>query len=457
MKKRKINEAFVKQYKPVFADQLIQQAYQHKTYLTGKDILSLTSIKQLNFFILKTLFTLWQEEMKRMESPYFDYQHADVRKGMVHLMNTLSMHIKVDANDLKPLIEQALDETLKLALTPAEYLEDQLSKKGVQKITPNLARQLIKYLVMYKDLFDEFLSSVYDKPFDEVIRQGHQFFEDAPVDLEELTNQLSSVLILNPHDMLDPVFENPVIEKKVPVFHYEPKEDGIVNEEEAVEERTEEEPKEDLASDTLASEEFYEPVAPDLTSEDEPVSDEVQDYEEELQEENEPESSEQEEESLDDESQREEHEEEIDEEPEPEEPEMEEPEEESTVTSEEQVYENKVGIQEIVKDEEAQPEVETLNSQFEVETKTLADLHEEKKVNNIMEAISINHRYMFLQELFDGDNEEFQNAINTIEGCSTFDEAVEMLVQKYAKDFYWEMNSDEVKEFLKVVFRRFRD
>jgi hypothetical protein len=31
-----------------------------------------------------------------------------------------------------------------------------------------------------------------------------------------------------------------------------------------------------------------------------------------------------------------------------------------------------------------------------------------------------------------------------------------MLVQNYAKEYFWDMNSDEVKELLKVIFRRFR-
>jgi hypothetical protein len=31
-----------------------------------------------------------------------------------------------------------------------------------------------------------------------------------------------------------------------------------------------------------------------------------------------------------------------------------------------------------------------------------------------------------------------------------------MIVQSYAQDLSWDMNSEEVKELLKVVFRKFR-
>ena len=105
-------------------------------------------------------------------------------------------------------------------------------------------------------------------------------------------------------------------------------------------------------------------------------------------------------------------------------------------------------------------EITTENSaaeKFEVDQKTLAELQEEQKIESVFEAISINHRYMFLQELFDGNNELFTTALKDIDVCSTFDEAVEALVQNYAKEFYWDMNSDEVKELLKVVYRKFRN
>jgi VIT1/CCC1 family predicted Fe2+/Mn2+ transporter len=73
-----------------------------------------------------------------------------------------------------------------------------------------------------------------------------------------------------------------------------------------------------------------------------------------------------------------------------------------------------------------------------------------------MEAISVNHRYMFTKELFDGSREAFTEAIAAIEACESFDDAVELLVQTYAKERAWDMNSEEVKELLKVVFRKFR-
>ena len=64
---------------------------------------------------------------------------------------------------------------------------------------------------------------------------------------------------------------------------------------------------------------------------------------------------------------------------------------------------------------------------------------------------------MFTNELFGGNGEDFKEAIGYVEECITFDESVELLVQRYAKPYKWDMNSVEVKELLKVIFRKFRD
>ena len=85
----------------------------------------------------------------------------------------------------------------------------------------------------------------------------------------------------------------------------------------------------------------------------------------------------------------------------------------------------------------------------------ISESHAEQ-VDNMMSAISVNHRYMFINELFDGEADIFTEAIGKIEKCSSFDDSVEILVQNYAKDYHWDMNSDEVKELLKIIFRRFR-
>ena len=56
MIKEKLNPTFISQYKTVFSEQLIAQAFKEQEMLTGKEILNISPIKQLNLFIIKSLF-----------------------------------------------------------------------------------------------------------------------------------------------------------------------------------------------------------------------------------------------------------------------------------------------------------------------------------------------------------------------------------------------------------------
>ena len=113
----------------------------------------------------------------------------------------------------------------------------------------------------------------------------------------------------------------------------------------------------------------------------------------------------------------------------------------------------------LLEEEEKEDEFpqETINEQFEKNEETLAEHHESsRKGDSILELISLNHRYMFIKELFLNDKNQFEQALAELEDFDSFDSSVEFLVQSYAKHNEWNMQSDEVKEFLKVLFRRHR-
>lgn len=435
MMNRNLNTGFIHQYKTVFAEQLVAQAFRNKDHVTGKDILNLSSIKQLNFFILKILFNKWQEEMKRLESPYFDFKDPNVRKAMVSFMNVLSQYIKVGKKEIKPLIEKALTDTLQITIDPVAYLSNEFLDKPI--ISDKSVSQLSKYIFIHKSQIAEFLNEHIDENFAELEVDSSQVVLDEMIEkeLNELVNQLSAVLIVSSSDLILHTRKDPKITLEI-------------------------ESEIELIEDEIDMEEDNEM----LPGNEERLMDDVipDDQEDQLEEENTYEDSLEEGRSNENDADfTDEPEEEDFEEAEdyPEDVEADEDEAEEELTEDEDVEENiplaKDSSMETEETEDEQPA--TLNQKYEISAKTLADIHEEKKVTNIMEAISINHRYMFLQELFDGDNEAFQQALQSIEKSNSFDQAVEKLIQTYAKDFYWDMNSDEVKELLKVVFRRFRE
>ena len=370
-----LNYDFVGDFKHKYTTKLVEENIEKGESISGKQILKLTPSRQLNLFVIKILFQEWQDEMKQLESPYFDYKDPVVRKAMVEFMNVLSQHINVKDEDLIPLLEKAYDEVILLHLDPAGYLELELKDRPKAELSTKLIKQLTKYLVVFKDEMNEFLEGVKGDPIGEVIEKARYYFEghDSRSYFEDLIESFSDTVEVSLSDFLA-------------------KEDETASEEETEETHETEVAAINAESDTPESE--NKPLSTYDEEETEDLKNEVR---------------------------------------------------------EEVISNIPPGEDEDIEDES------TLNKKYEVEAKTLADMHEEKKIDSIMEAISINHRYMFLQELFDGDNDQFQKAIREVETCGSFDEAVELLVQNYAKDYFWDMNSDEVKELLKVIFRRFRN
>jgi hypothetical protein len=85
------------------------------------------------------------------------------------------------------------------------------------------------------------------------------------------------------------------------------------------------------------------------------------------------------------------------------------------------------------------------------EVPTLADLHRKAKIEDIKENLSINQRYMFVNNLFNGSEEAFNRTIEHIESVATSEEAISFLTHKFSN---WDHESQEVAEFLDLVKRR---
>ncbi len=67
--------------------------------------------------------------------------------------------------------------------------------------------------------------------------------------------------------------------------------------------------------------------------------------------------------------------------------------------------------------------------------------------HNITSAFSINDRFLFLRELFDGDSQKFDDTISRLELMHNIDEVGDYL----ASELEWDMSDEVVKEFLRLV------
>lgn len=398
-----------------------------KEVITGKEILNVTPSKQVNFFVIKLLFRYWQEETKKLESPFFNYKHEEVRQAMVQFMNVLSQHIEIRKEKFETLLNHALKDTIYLAAMPQAYVEIDLDSRGVETIKDKTIEGTTKYLTIYKKEIHNFLSDMRGLSIDDVVDELPDEFDDfdTTTAVQELCAELSSVLEIS----LEKVYsDDPDIDDFDEDDLFEPGEEDLV---------------EDIKPRKIAPEAQGEDKDVQVSTEDESME------EEDIKEDafggpvktEEPEKKKEEEAA-----------------PEP----VEEKEEVVVAkdSKEEAPKEEKKSEAPIILDEEDKeddfPE-ETINKQFEKKEETLAEHHEtNKNGKSILELISLNHRYMFIQELFNNDKNEFENALFELEEYDSFDASVEYLVQSYAKHNGWDMQSDEVKEFLKVLFRRFR-
>ncbi|WP_420576773.1 hypothetical protein [Ekhidna sp.] len=423
---KKLNEDFIDGYCEKFASKVTADFFKDgQDVITGKEILKVTPSKQVNFFVIKLLFRYWQEETKKLESPFFNYKHEEVRQAMIQFMNVLSQHIEINKSKFETLLNHAVKDTIYLAAMPQAYVEIDLDSRGVEKIADKSVEGTVKYLKIHKKEIQNFLSDMKGLTIDDVIDELPEEFDDFDTTeaVAEECKLLSEVLEISVEKVFsdDPAIDEDEFDED---DLFEPGEEDLVSERKM--------PKK-TAPDAQLESEGVEMSTDDDAMTEEDIDDGSTRREEPIKEEKEEPKSE----APTDE----------DEEPEEEEPE------------EEEEPKKKVQPPVMLEDDDREDDFpeETINKQFEKEEESLAEHHEKApKEGGILELISLNHRYMFIKELFRNDKNEFENALYELEEYDSFDESVEFLVQGYAKHNEWDMQSDEVKEFLKVLFRRFR-
>lgn len=426
---KKLNEDFIDGYCEKFASKVTADFFKDgKEVITGKEILKVTPSKQVNFFVIKLLFRYWQEETKKLESPFFNYKHEEVRQAMIQFMNVLSQHIEINKEKFETLLNHAVKDTIYLAAMPQAYVEIDLDSRGVETIRDKSVEGTVKYLKIHKKEIQNFLSDMKGLTIDDVVDELPEEFDD--FDTTEAVNAecelLKGVLEISAEKIFS---DDPEMDEFDEDDLFEP------GEEDLVEMRSK--PKK-TAPDANEESADIEMTAEDEAMEEEDIEDEAGAQEPALEAETavEPkaEETERQEEKIEEET--------ID-----------------TPSQEEEEPKKEMRTPVLLEDEDKEDDFpeETINQQFENQEETVADhLENSKKEGGILELISLNHRYMFIKELFRNDKHEFENALVELEDYNSFDESVEFLVQGYAKHNEWDMQSDEVKEFLKVLFRRFR-
>jgi len=108
-------------------------------------------------------------------------------------------------------------------------------------------------------------------------------------------------------------------------------------------------------------------------------------------------------------------------------------------------------------DEDGEDDDGTLNEIYkEGNYETVADqLKGNQSIDSLKSMLSINQKFMFINDLFSGNQEDFTKVLEFLESCETKEEAHLFVQNNYLKHNIWKENAPQVKEFMKLLDKRF--
>ncbi|UOQ73938.1 hypothetical protein [Hymenobacter cellulosilyticus] len=395
--KDKYSSAKREQYGQRLAAQLCAQHFgpAPTATLDGPAVLRFTPIRQVNLFVVQQLLTQWTAEMARLRSPYFDFEAADVRQALTQFMNTLSRRIKLGRAAFEPLLARAISDTLGVAVDPQQAFEQKLL--GTQPtVTAEQLRDSLRYLDLDKAFFQGFIDTLAPGTTlerDAVLTRFNLYQEANPKDHSVLEKVVEEFSQLLPLSVAD------LEEQAAPVAAKAPEAAPATPAPAPVAEEAPAVSAAPSAPESATPPSFVAPAAPvsvPVTSEPEPARRSLA----------------------------------------------------------ETVAPAGVPLYEKLKAERpaSAPLSETLRA--ERTSTTLAE-KSAPKVESLREAISINQRFSFINELFNGENMEYHTAIQHLDTLPTADIAKRYVTEDLATKYGWVRKEEHINKLLKLLDRKF--
>lgn len=97
----------------------------------------------------------------------------------------------------------------------------------------------------------------------------------------------------------------------------------------------------------------------------------------------------------------------------------------------------------------------TLNERLKQGKAELMEILKETPVKDLRKAIGINDRFLFVDELFRGDETMYERSIKTINSFNIYAEAEYWINRELKVKLAWDDNREVVKQFCQLVKRRF--
>ncbi len=97
----------------------------------------------------------------------------------------------------------------------------------------------------------------------------------------------------------------------------------------------------------------------------------------------------------------------------------------------------------------------SLNDKLRQGTMELGDQLSEAPIRDLKKAIGINDRFLFINDLFRGDETMYERSIKTINGFSILPEAEYWIQRELKVKLGWDDRTEAVKQFAQLIKRRF--
>jgi hypothetical protein len=201
----KISLEAIALYGDAYAEKLLKNFFANKEKINGQEILSISSVQQVNLFVIRELFKAWKEETKKQKSSYFDNDNDEVKEALASYMAVLSNHISIDRARFSPLLKKAVSQTLLAIFDPYDFFSLLVSGKD-SKLELAPFKEEIKYIKINKAPLERMLQKLEERkleniPGNEAFAVLDQILEEVnftPEDLDDYIEKFSSVHPLNP-------------------------------------------------------------------------------------------------------------------------------------------------------------------------------------------------------------------------------------------------------------------
>ena len=440
----KFNTNALAEYSRAYARRVASDFYQQNTVITGKQILNLTPIAQVNLFVVNSLFEKWKADVEKFRSPYFDYAHPEVEESLRSFMNVVSQHIAVRREHLEPLLADATRRTLCLLFDPRGYFDEIFRELPEFTFTASAAKQLTRFTQIHKVIPATIEQRMNGKPFvyanqaltylDEVLAHHSQeldrydkfvsiFTATVPLDLgvllrahvpDQLVNAPARSFFEDSLDSVEPEPTQAIISIKPSDSQPSmPTEPADLHPDATVDSPGSESLGRILFSDGTSAGDFVggthflnnrqtsvsgpEPVAPiaqPMQADDAPTTAGHR----------------------------------FPVEPEPAGP----------VTLNDRLREAAVP---------AQPDAPVVTS--------VAEAFHRAPVESVNKSISLNQKFRFINQLFNGHSMAYAQAMAELDTMPNYGQALDLISYRYASQYLWDMSSDEVSELVEILKRRF--